>query len=158
MPLEPKPEIERKWLLSNLPVVEWSYFLDISQGYITSGGSEVRLRRIIDSRGPSEKYILSRKTGVGISRMETEIEVSCDVFELLWPLTPGRRIEKTRYVHHYQGLKFEVDDYKRKSPLFTLEVELPSTDTTIEFPDKLKTAIIREVTGEAEWLNSSLAT
>lgn len=158
MTLESKPEIERKWLLSKVPDVKWSCILEMAQGYIASGGSEVRLRRVINSVDGTEKYILSRKTGIGISRLETEIEVGSSVFELLWPLSLGRRIEKTRFVLHYQGFKFEVDDYKRKNPLFTLEVELPSADTHVIFPEELKTAIIREVTGEAEWLNSTLAT
>ena len=101
-------EIERKFLLPGPPAeLQGSPSRQIEQGYLAiSEDSEVRLRR------SGEDLRLTVKTGHGISRQETEVELPGDVFEELWPQTEGRRVEKVRHlVGIGDGLTAEVDVY-----------------------------------------------
>ena len=63
-------------------------------------------------------------------RVEEEIEIEPDRFERLWPLTEGRRIEKTRYEIDAGGdLVIELDVYKGDlDGLVTAEVEFDSEE------------------------------
>lgn len=88
-------ELERKWLIDAPPAAALEVPGDaIDQGYLAIGedGSEVRLRR------RAETCSLTFKSGRGIVRRELEVELDARQFELLWPGTEGRRIEKTRRV------------------------------------------------------------
>ena len=102
-------EVERKFLVWELPADLDSHPASaIHQGYlaIDPDGAEVRVRR----RG--ERRYLTGKRGHGLARDEAEIELSEPQFDALWPLTEGRRIEKTRYeITAGAGLVIEIDVY-----------------------------------------------
>jgi adenylate cyclase len=151
-------EIERKWLLESLPELPWKSVLEIEQGYISRGDHEVRLRRTTTDGRPVG-CILCRKMGQGLTRTETEVLISIDVFDLLWPLTEGHRLQKNRYI--YEGTSqhtWEVDEYKhRLMGLFTAEVELSCEQEEVEMPHEIKAVLIKEVTGDPAYLNSTLA-
>jgi CYTH domain-containing protein len=118
-----EPEIERKFLLnlSDLPVnIDALEHVLIDQGYIfwNEAGDESRLRKSAD------RYLLSFKTGSGISRTETEIELTKDQFDRLWPMTKGRRLRKTRYFLKDHDHLIEIDVYEGKAGgLVVAEVE-----------------------------------
>ena len=100
-------EIERKFLMRELPLEleQWRSTLN-EQGYIAIGvdGTEVRVRR---SDGAA---VLTVKSGSGRSRLEEEIEIDAERFARLWPLTEGRRLEKTRHlIPAPDGLMIQLD-------------------------------------------------
>lgn len=100
-------EIERKFLVDRLPeeiarVAEE----EVAQGYLATGHDEVRIRR----RGDS--HFLTVKQGQGLTRVEVEVPLDPASFAELWPLTEGRRVEKTRRVTSVDGRKLEVDVYR----------------------------------------------
>jgi CYTH domain-containing protein/8-oxo-dGTP pyrophosphatase MutT (NUDIX family) len=126
-------EIERKYL------VRTAFFLDrldsfphfkIFQGYAVVGqdGREVRLRAVGD------KYFLTVKGAGHLSRFETEITITQEQFDALWPATDGRQIEKTRYKINYHDSVIDLDVYEGKlQGLVTAEVEFPSEEASMEF-------------------------
>ena len=125
-------EIERKFLVAEPPPgFEGWPSSAIEQGYLTvdQEGPEVRVRR----RG--DQAYLTVKAGAGRVRVEEEIEIDGDRFERLWPLTEGRRIEKTRYViDGGDGLVIELDVYTGElSGLVTAEVEFDSEEAAEAF-------------------------
>jgi adenylate cyclase len=147
-------EIERKFRLAEAP--EWLSDCDsnrIEQGYVTMGhadGIEVRVRRYGDDAW------LTVKRGSGKTRDETEIELSEEQYETLWPLTEGRRINKVRYIVPYDTFEIEVDVFEGDlGELVTGEVEFDSEAASNEFepPDWLG----EEVTGDARYANETLA-
>lgn len=73
---------------------------------------------------------LTVKSGAGRVRVEEEIEIEPERFDRLWPLTEGRRIEKTRYeIPADNGLVIELDVYKGDlDGLVTAEVEFGSEE------------------------------
>jgi adenylate cyclase len=122
-------EIERKFLVSAIPE-DRGPGTRILQGYLplTSEETELRVRR------KGDHTILTVKRGRGLDRSEDEVAISSEVFDALWPLTEGRRIEKTRYEIPYQGAKIELDEYAGDlAGLLVAEVELPSREAAASF-------------------------
>ena len=143
-------EIERKYLVKSLPadMQEGRYIL---QGYLAHDEhTEVRIRQYGDT------HFLTVKEGAGLTRQETEIKISAEQFQALWPLTNGRRLEKIRSLVSYESFQIELDRYLGDlEPLLTAEVEFASVEESQSFikPDYLG----QEVTGEADYRNLSLA-
>jgi len=147
-------ELERKFLVAEPPDdLERYRSSRISQGYvvIAPDGAEVRVR------GRGERYFLTVKQGSGLVRREEEIDITRAQFEHLWPLTDGRRIEKTRYeIPHSSGLVIELDVYEGAlAGLLTAEVEFPSAAGAERFapPPWFE----REVTRDDAYKNQRLA-
>lgn len=156
-------EIERKFLLSGFPdsVIEniqadglMNYSGGILQGYINDG---LRIRK--------NHYLFScsvtQKKGSGIAREENEALISSIAFDLLWELTEGRRIEKHRFNvadTPKGGTVWEIDVYLDKlEGLVVAEIEIGSVDDEVIIPDWLKPLIIKEVTDDDSFSNSSLS-
>jgi CYTH domain-containing protein len=146
-------EIERKFLVPEPPddLRRWPS-TRIEQGYLAVGddGTEVRVRR------RDGKATLTVKGGRGRSRAEEEIGIDAERFERLWPLTDGRRLEKTRYVIPAADLELEVDVYAGAlAGLTVAEVEFAGEDEANAFepPDWFG----REVTDDPRFKNQRLA-
>jgi len=144
-------EIERKFLVPEPPDLGGTESDEIEQGYLALGSAgEVRLRR------KGEKLVLTAKRGSGIARDEAEIELDSPEFELLWPLTDGRRLRKRRHVIPHGARRIEVDVYGGDlEGLVVAEIEFPSEDEARAFrpPDWVG----EEVTGDERYLNETLA-
>ena len=143
-------EIERKFLLNYLPA-ELPQGERILQGYLAHDDQmEVRIRQY------GSRHFLAVKEGSGLTRRETEIEISPEQFQSLWPATLGRRLEKLRSRLSYGAHQIEFDRYLGDlAPLLVAEVEFASVAESEQFvkPDFLG----QEVTEEEAYKNSSLA-
>ncbi|HEY5506433.1 MAG TPA: CYTH domain-containing protein, partial [Coriobacteriia bacterium] len=121
------------------------------QGYLSVGpDAEVRVR---DAGGSAT---LTVKSGSGMVRAETEIPISQEQFEALWPATQGRRIEKRRSCTSLHGLCAEIDVYEGDlKGLEVVEVEFTSVEAASAFvaPGWFG----REVTEDAAYKNAALA-
>jgi adenylate cyclase len=147
-------EIERKFLVEQPPDdLERHPSSRIEQGYLAlddNSGAEVRLRR----RGG--ELTLAVKGAGRLARLEVELEPDEAQFGSLWPLTEGRRVEKTRHVIPAGELRIELDVYEGAlAGLVVAEVEFPSEDdgATFEPPDWFGP----EVTDDARYKNRALA-
>ncbi|TJZ91244.1 CYTH domain-containing protein [Paracoccus gahaiensis] len=151
--MEPSLEIERKFLVTTLPDLAAASRSSLRQGYLTvpEDSVEVRLRQTDGT------FILCVKSGEGIVRGEREIEISEAQFQLLWPQTEGRRVEKTRWTGGLdQGLTFELDIFGGAlAPLMMVEVEFRSEAEAHQFvaPDWFG----RDVSTDRRFGNKSLA-
>ena len=141
-------EIERKFLVERVPDDLGGTARRIDQGYVAlDEGAEVRVRRIGD-----ELWLTVKGTG-GLARVEEEVRLSREQFESLWPLTEGRRIEKTR--HTLPG-GVEVDVYDGSlTGLVVAEIEFASEEESAAFepPDWFGA----EVTDDPRYKNRALA-
>ncbi|HWP38422.1 MAG TPA: CHAD domain-containing protein [Gemmatimonadales bacterium] len=148
-------EIERKFLLRGLPpVLEGAASVELKQGWLPGTVLQERLRSVTD--GGSTRYYRTVKSGTGVTRIEIEEETSADLFDRLWPLTEGRRVVKRRYLRADNGLVWEVDVFTDRD-LVLAEVELPAANMQVQLPDWLSEWVVREVTGEPEYVNVNLA-
>jgi adenylate cyclase len=152
-------EIEHKWLLNEIPDLEWDTKWFINQGYISKDGYEIRVRSKCQKNG-SEFYFLTHKIGIGLKRIENEISVSREIFDFLWPLTINRRLEKIRYIYEDKDSQtWEIDEYKLAlKGLFTAELEIMDENQKVIVPEQLMKVIVKEVTGDVKFLNSTLTT
>jgi adenylate cyclase len=100
---------------------------------------------------------LTVKAGAGRVRVEEEIEIEGDRFERLWPLTEGRRIEKTRYeIDADGGAVIELDVYTGDlEGLVVAEVEFDSEEAAEAYvaPDWLGA----DITEDLRYKNQRLA-
>lgn len=100
-------EIERKYLVGTLPDLTGVASSVLDQGYLAvDGGVEVRVRR------DGATHVLTVKGGRGLVRTEVEVEVGAERFAALWPLTEGRRVEKTRHLLPGDAGLFQIDVYR----------------------------------------------
>lgn len=161
---EPEPfEIERKFLIE-YPDVDWLESLpncqkiEIIQTYLESeDGEETRVRQ----RGMNGHYIYFQTTKKKISdikRVEIERRLTQDEYlKLLMDSdTSKRQIRKNRYCLTYKNQYFEIDVYPFWNDKAIVELELCDEDAEIIFPDEIK--VIKEVTDDDSFKNSSLAT
>lgn len=88
----------------------------------------------------------------GISRNEIESEVSHELFEMYWPDTEGKRVEKVRLEAPYEGYVLEIDVYTDDRDLIVAEVELP----TIKAAERLKPVGL-DITDNKDYKNRNLA-
>jgi adenylate cyclase len=148
-------EIERKFLVDELPPDLGEHRSStLEQGYLAihADGTEARIRRR-DGRS-----VLTVKSGGGLVRVEEELPIDDAVFERLWPLTEGRRIEKVRHLIPQQppGLVIELDVYGGAlAGLAVAEIEFASEDDARAFVPPAWLG--PDVTGDARFKNQRLA-
>jgi adenylate cyclase len=145
-------EVERKFLVGELPDLDDTESDEIDQGYLAiDADGEVRVRR----RG--DRFFLTAKRGTGLARQEAEVELDRASFDELWPLTEGRRLHKRRHMLPHGDRKIEVDVYGGDlEGLVVAEVEFPSEDEARAFDPPAWLG--EEATGDKRYLNETLAT
>lgn len=149
----PPVEIERKFLVAALPVLQDLQAFQVRQGYLTLAAdfTEVRLRQKADA------YFMTVKSGSGLQRTEYEIPIDQSQFEALWPATAGRRVEKTRYIGHIADQQsFELDVFSgHLDSLVMVEVEFETLAAALSFnPPEWFGA---ELTDDENYRNKALA-
>lgn len=114
-------EIERKFLVNNLPDLTEYPFKEIEQCYIKRN-PELRIRK------SNNDYFITKKSDGTIKREEIETTINNTTYELLQSLIIGNLIKKTRFIIPLSDtLTAELDIYKGAlKGLITVEVEFSS--------------------------------
>ena len=145
-------EIERKFCVQEMPNLTAHSGVAIAQGYLAvdATGIEIRVRR------KGGQYYQTVKTGMGIKRIEVEMALTRTQFDILWPLTAGKRIKKVRYELIEGKWTIELDVYRgRLKGLVIAEVEFESVTESARFVPPPWFG--REVTDDARYKNANLA-
>ena len=158
MPLE----IERKFLI-HYPDTDWlaqfpgSRRIDITQTYLQSGEGESRRVRRWYEGGQTVFFKSVKRPLTDRTRVELEEEIGeSEYTALLEQADPERLpIRKTRWCIPFADHTLEIDLYDFWVDQATLECELQSEDEAFEIPPEI--TVIREVTEDRRYLNSSLA-
>jgi len=149
-------EIERKFLLRSAPPHALAVpGIRIAQGWLPGEQLRERLRRSVHPDGRVD-WTRTVKVGTGVSRIEIEEQTEPVLFESLWPLTAHARVEKVRHTVADGAYTWEIDVFLDRD-LVLAEVELPSSDTLVTLPDWLAPYLMRDVTGDAAYVNANLA-
>ena len=146
-------EIERKWVADRPPTAELlGGGTALRQGYIAIDGDVAVRVRI----APAKAWLTIKGGGDGLDRTEVEVELDLAEAEDLWRHTGGRRLEKTRHRVPVDEYTAEVDVFgDALAGLCLVEVEFPSVEAAEAFAAPAWFG--REVTGQPEWSNASLA-
>lgn len=149
-------EIERKFLLISPDENRFQGYpvSEITQGYLSFEGNEIRVRRrrwLTPKDGVRELSTLTIKQGVGIEREEVEFEISDSVALTLIRVASPYVIRKRRY--EVNG--WEIDFFENFDSPPIAECELKTKD------DQLPNAPLidprREVTNDPAYLNRNIA-
>ena len=122
-------EIERKYLLKELPELKKFEFHKIEQAYLCTG-PVVRVRREDDS------YYMTYKGGGMLAREEYNLPLTAESYEHLKAKADGNVISKTRYLIPLgiEDLVAEVDVFEPPfAPLIMAEVEFKSEEQANTF-------------------------
>lgn len=144
-------EIERKFLVKQLPNLNNLKFKNVSQGYLNFQ-PEIRVR----SMNNTEFYLTQKSDGT-ITREEIETSINETTFNILSNLINGRIVSKTRY-YIPLGLETtaELDIYSDElNGLSTIEIEFKTEEQALNFniPDWFG----KEVTFDKKYKNKNLA-
>jgi CYTH domain-containing protein len=146
-------EIERKFLVAELPDLSKAERAVVRQGYLTAPDDSTELRL----RQKGDRYYLTLKGTGSLVRVEREAEISAEQFETFWPETDGRRVEKERYTGRLEdGRVFELDIFFGDlAPLRLVEVEFLSEPEALAYapPDWFGA----EVTEDKRYKNKIMA-
>ncbi len=124
-------EIERKFLVRDLPDLSSAKRTVVRQGYITHPTDAVELRL----RQKNDDFVMTFKSGEGTVRTEREAAISQAQFDTFWPETDGRRVEKIRWSAVLpDGATFELDVFEGALAGLTLvEVEFDTIEAADAF-------------------------
>lgn len=153
-------EIERKFLI---------YMPD--PAYLEQAGEWTRIEQTylqapkeftarVRKRGREGRWVFTQTTKTRISdrsRVEIEREIPEEEYlRLLQQADPERRrVDKTRWCIPWEGFTLEVDIFPFWKDRAILEIELDDEEQLFTLPPQLQ--IIREVTSDGRYTNSSLA-
>ncbi len=151
-------EIEKKYVLKNVPLVKWDKELYLEQFYCEMNGEKFRLRM---SRNLITGTTIFHKTikifiSAGINE---EIENEIDLKEFEKVIKGGFAktwLRKFRYVKKFGKLKWEVDKYCDIC-LVTAEIELPAMDHMFKFPEYIEKVMVADVTKIKGFSNKNMA-
>ena len=160
---EPEPyEVERKFLIEypdvkKLAAMSNCQKVDIIQLYLRVTPEEERKVRM---RGQDGNYIYSetiKRRVTDQKRIAVERRITKDEFFVLLMDADSSlgQIRKDRYCLTYNNQYFKIDIYPFWNDKAIVDIELLHEDDPIEFPDEIH--VIREVTGDRNYKNSSLA-
>ncbi len=156
-------EDERKFLIKpcdpkSFPVA--TRWVELAQRYLHSHlpGEERRIRcRTLD--GSSTFFQTTKRKLSGTSaRGERTRRLDIGGYNLLLEEIDAttKQVRKLRYTFLWKGQYFELDIFcDQLSGLYVLEIELTEEQQVIEVPPFIK--VVKEVTGDPEWSNASLA-
>ena len=151
----PPLEIERKYLLTGVPPdMPRRTTTILHQGYLPGEHIIERLRRTIRAKRTS--YARTIKLGTGLVRTEIEEPTTQEVFDALWPLTEGKRVEKQRHAIVAGDVTWEIDVFTDRD-LVLAEVELTDEHQEVRLPEWLAPYVERDVTEESTYVNYVLA-
>tara|TARA_R110000772_G_scaffold20466_5_gene56933 strand:+ start:92829 stop:93323 length:495 start_codon:yes stop_codon:yes gene_type:complete len=158
-------EIERKFLLKNLPEVKYDKILLIYQYYLEDDGDWTdRIRKISSSDGII--YLRTRKLKVSrLANEEDEIEITIEEYEEIKKSAVSKVIKK-RHVINYGDYKWEVDLFTNIN-IILCELEIVTTKdkldemtdklSNIEMPLFIQRNLITEVSDMTNFSNKSLS-
>lgn len=149
-------EHERRFVpkLSELPFVFSSYpMVFIIQGYLEDGQG-TRLRDERDAEG-QHTYLLTRKTGEGVSRTEDEQEISAGEFRRSWEEVKCS-LTKDRYFVDWNDIHLQLNIFHDNLEQYVqIEVEFTSHEEALAFVPPAWFGL--EVTDDKRHGNYSLA-
>ncbi len=143
-------EIERKFFVSDLSIIQGHVGSRIVQGYIADQPMTVRVRII-----EAEAFLTIKGKTVGIERDEYEFPVPMHHARELLARHCGQRIvEKTRYRIRHDKLIWEVDVFSgRHTGLVIAELELDSSGQDFKIP----AWVSQEISLDRRYSNSALS-
>lgn len=141
-------EIERKYLIKELPDLTQFTNHHITQGYLNTNP-------VVRVREDGDKYYLTYKGKGLLAREEANLPLTKEAFEHLVEKSDGKIIRKTRYLIPFDPYTIELDVFEGDhAPLIMAEVEFPSIEEANSFTPPAWFG--KEVTNDPAYHNSNM--
>lgn len=141
-------EIERKFLIKELPDLTQFTNHHITQGYLNTNP-------VVRVREDGDKYYLTYKGKGLLAREEANLPLTKEAFEHLVEKSDGKIIRKTRYLIPFDPYTIELDVFEGDhAPLIMAEVEFPSIEEANSFTPPAWFG--KEVTNDPAYHNSNM--
>lgn len=141
-------EIERKFLVKELPDYLWNYKHAIIEQHYVSFEPETRIRKFNDS------YTLTFKSEGTLERSEVQIPITKLHFNELKEMSIGS-VNKIRYFIPEGPHTYELDVYNNIDSLLTVEIEFDNREDSDDF--SVPAWFGTEITNIKEFKNKNLA-
>ena len=142
-------EIERRFLVRDLTVLQGALGVPYRQGYLSLDPERIVRVRL----AAHHAYLTVKGRSKGAARAEFEYDIPPADAEALLALCRQPLIEKIRYTVRHAGLAWEIDVFGGANEgLVVAEVELTAVDTPIVLPAWAG----EEITLDARYQNASL--
>lgn len=142
-------EIERKFLVNEIPDLSKFKSFDIEQGYIS-------YKPVIRIRKKDNEYFITKKSKGNLVREEIETNIDETTYNILKLLVKNNFIKKTRYLIPYKNLDIELDKYHGNlEGLHIVEIEFKNEKEASEF--KAPKWVGKEVTFDKAYKNDYLS-
>ncbi|MCR4694778.1 MAG: CYTH domain-containing protein [Pseudobutyrivibrio sp.] len=120
-------EIEKKYLIKELPDLSKYEYVDIEQGYISTSP-------VLRIRKKSDKFIFTYKGAGLMAREEIESPIDEEAYNRLKKKVDGHLITKRRYLIPFDPYLIELDIFSgNMEGLVMAEVEFPSIEEANSF-------------------------
>lgn len=173
---EVSQEIERKYLLTAIPDINYDAIIRISQFYKEDKPERIRRSELFPKpRKPIENFWMKDDHKIRCEHtikkqiegkeglQETNKEISIGDFDNMSKNFPNQ-VFKLRHVKSCKnnpGLKWEIDDFSchstRRVKIIMAEIEVPELSYEVTFPLWLKPYVLMEVTEDKRFSNFALA-
>ncbi len=141
-------EIERKFLIKELPDLDQYPYVDIEQGYLSTSP-------VLRIRKKDDKYIFTYKGAGLMTREEIEAALTKEAYEHLKEKIDGHLISKRRYLIPYDSYTIELDIFSgHMDGLIMAEVEFPDMDSANNFVPPVWFG--DDVTSDSRYHNSNM--
>ena len=141
-------EIERKFLIKELPDLSRYDYVDIQQGYLCT-------HPVVRMRKKNDKYILTYKGSGLLAHEEIEANLTEDGYNHLVKKIDGNLIVKKRYLIPLEPYTIELDVFSgHMEGLIMAEVEFPTVEEANSFTPPAWFA--KEVTDDRRYHNSEM--
>jgi adenylate cyclase len=125
-------EIERRFRLDGIPEnVDVLRFKIIEQQYLVTGNEEVRIRKATNTQ--TTTHTLTVKSGKGMTRGESNIDITDKTYDSLAKLSPHKPLQKIRYEVELDNNTIEIDRFYHDTSLIVAEVEFKSEEEALKF-------------------------
>lgn len=146
-------EIERKWLMKNLPNLSPNQIINIVQFYTEE---DIRYRGERSSKDNKDFFYKMEKKSIGKGRSRVVVEeISLEEFYQATQNCPYM-IKKKRHIYEQENFNIEIDVFWNMS-LVLMEIEVNSLEDKLEIPEAINKYIIKEVTGDPHFSNKYLS-
>ena len=163
MELSKTYELERKFLLKQIPNIEYINELNIKQYYLQSKENIVkRIREVITD---SAKYYYTEKIYDGLYTEEKEVLISREEF-INFKENAVSSIEKVRKIYYDGNRNWEIDVFTNIN-LIIAELEFISDSSSLDktnkklneylIPDFIKNNMVLEITHMKDFSNAALS-
>lgn len=157
-------EIERKFLLRQLPNCKWDDVLIIDQFYHKNAKNYWDRYRKLESKITKDiayQHTIKTTISKGVNREDecflTQENFEKNVSESFSSNRPAKYLSKIRHVVKDGDLKWEVDQFLNSTGLIIAEIEIPTLEYPLELPNFIRENLIMEVTDSKQFSNRSIA-